>query len=268
LDIVAGASLADIGAVVDVGAVYVWAGGAGLSGNPSLTATLYVPGSSANDWLGIVRPNVGDFGSGIQFADITGDQTLDIIVGACGADVGGVVDSGAVFVWAGGGGLSGNKPPTATFTVPGAGTGDFLCDSSGQGILIADVTGDGILDVVVGSMQADVLGVTDAGAVYVWAGAASLSGTTAPVARLYVNGASTGDQLGYISSHGQGIVLADITGDGLLEIIAGAQLADRGATTDTGAIYLWFGGQWLNGYSSQKSVFMAPNAQPNDKLGN
>ena len=51
---------------------------------------------------------------------MTGDAILDMVLPAVGADIAGVVDAGALYVWAGQIGLSGTPAPTATLTVPGA----------------------------------------------------------------------------------------------------------------------------------------------------
>ena len=79
---------------------------------------------------------------------MTGDGNLDIVVGAELADVGGVVDTGAIYVWQGGPTLHATPTPLATLTVAGAVANDQLGNASGQAIQFADVTGDGILDVV------------------------------------------------------------------------------------------------------------------------
>ena len=261
LDIVAGASYADVGGVSDAGAVYLWAGGSGLSGAVSPTATLTVPGAAANDEM-----CNSSSGQGLLCADVTGDGILDVVAGACWADVAGVLDAGAVYVWAGGTGLSGALSPTATLTVPGASTKDWLCYvSTGQGLLCADVTGDGILDIVAGARDADVGGVSNAGAVYVWAGGTGLSGAVSPTATLTVPGASTDDILCYVGS-GQGLLCADVTGDGILDIVAGAILANRGGLSNTGAIYLWQGGSGLTGTPGHVP-FIVPNASSGDRLG-
>ena len=64
-----------------------------------------------------------------------------MVVSARNADPGGVVNAGAIYVWAGATTPSGT--PTATLTVPGALPGDQL---AAGGFRLADVTGDGVLD--------------------------------------------------------------------------------------------------------------------------
>ncbi|MCI0340948.1 MAG: IPT/TIG domain-containing protein [Planctomycetales bacterium] len=257
LDVVAGASQADVGGTTDAGAVYVWAGSATPSGTP--TATLRVPGAVASDQLGLGG------GQAIQCADVTGDGTLDVVVGSSFSGVGGTANTGAVFVWAGGSGLAGTLSPTATLRVAGAVTNDLLGTATGQGILCADVTGDGTLDVVAGSYLADVGGTADTGAVYVWAGGSGLTGTVAPTATLRVAGAAANDQLGYAT--GRALQCADVTGDGTLDVVVGAQFADNGATADTGAVYVWAGGSGLAGTVSPTATLRSGIVVAGDRLG-
>ncbi len=127
---------------------------------------------------------------------MTNDGVLDIVGGASSANVGGVSNTGAIYVFAGGSGLSGAVSPSATLTVSGAVADDMLGDAGGQGILLADVTGDGVLDLVGGANLADVGGVADTGAIYMRAGGASLTGAVSPTATLSVPGAVTNDRLG------------------------------------------------------------------------
>ena len=103
LDVVAGASAADAGGGLDTGAIYVWAGQTEALGDP--TAVLLAPGSST---LGVAG------GQGIQCADVNGDGIRDIVVGSSETNAPGNQDAGAIYVWAGGGALSGNlfpRPP-------------------------------------------------------------------------------------------------------------------------------------------------------------
>ncbi|MHC5021258.1 MAG: hypothetical protein ACYTGX_14330, partial [Planctomycetota bacterium] len=104
--------------------------------------------------------------------------------------------TGAIYVWAGGTGLTGAVAPTATLTVTGAVASDRLGNAPAQGIQCCDVTGDGVLDVVAGAQFADVGGTVDTGAIYVWAGGTGLTGAVAPTATLTVTGAVASDRLG------------------------------------------------------------------------
>ncbi len=262
LDVVAGATGADVAGVTNAGAIYVWKGGSSLSGSPMLLATLTV--SVASDALGTGT------GQGIQLADVTGDGVLDVVAGTPYADVAGVIDVGAIYVWNGGSTLSGTPAPVATLTVPGAVAGDGLGWASGQGIQFADVTGDGVLDVVAGAGGADLSGVMDVGAIYAWKGGATLIGSLAPLATLTVPGAVIGDLLGVMGfsiPSAQGIHLADVTGDGVLDVVAGAFVADVAGVIDAGAIYVWKGGSTLSGSLAPLASLTVPGAVAYDAVG-
>jgi len=256
LDILAIAPLADIGGVSDAGAIFVWKGGATLTGTPAPDATLMVPGAVAGDGLGQL-----DNSQPFQLVDLDHDGLLDVISGSSHADIGAAVDAGAIYVWISGPGMSGSVAPTASLTVPGAQTGDLLGSSSGEGVQFADVTGDGMTDVIAGSPTADVAGVINAGAVYVWSGA-SLNG--APLATLSIPGALANDSLSQAT--GRAIQIADVTGDGKLDIVVAANVADVGGIVDAGAIYAWAGGATLTGTPAPLATLVATAAHNNDRL--
>jgi FG-GAP repeat protein len=259
LDLVAGAEFAEAGAVHDAGAVYVWKGGPTLAGTPAPVAVLTIPAAAADDRLGAALDQ------GIQIADVSGDGILDVIAASDVADFNSVVDSGIVCVWKGGATLSGTPSPDAVLAIPGATAADGLCHVSGRSLLLADVTGDGTLDLIAGTELADIAGVVDAGAVYVWAGGATLGGIQFPLATLTVPGAIAGDRLGLVS--GQGMQVADVTGDGNLDLVVGAQFADVGGVVDTGAIYVWNGGPTLAATPPPLATLTVSGAVANDQLG-
>ncbi len=257
-DLVVAAMWADRGGAQDTGVVLVWAGGSGLSGTPTPTATLAVAGAQWADQLGLGS------GQGVVLADVTGDGNLDLVACAASADLGGVMDSGAIYVWAGGSTLTGSPAPLATLAATGAAPSDFLGYASGHGVQCGDVTGDGVLDVVAAAVWADVAGITDAGAVYVWAGG-PLTGTAPPTATLVNFVASPQDFLGWVT--GNGVLLADVSGDGTLDVVVGAEFADSPPLADTGAIHVWTGGPALNGTSPPTASLVVSGAASGDFLG-
>lgn len=235
LDVVAGAALADKGAVADAGAIYVWLGPV-TSGFPDAVLTVDTP--STTDELGNVLT-----GQGIVIGDVTTDGIDDIIAGAALSNEAGT-DRGAVYIWHGGPGLIGEVSPTAVLLHPNSADGDELGNvESGQGILLADVTGDGFDDLIVGCSQARN---DDRGEIYVWKGAPDLTGKAPPTARLQRADQTNADRVGFVGQ-GQGILTGDVTGDGILDVVAGASLADEGGVTDSGAVYVWEGGMGLQG---------------------
>jgi hypothetical protein len=257
-DIIAGTSSGTIGGTGGVGAIYVWAGGTGFSGGDP-DETLSVAGAVANDALGFVASGLGQ---GILTGDISGDGRRDIVAMAFQADVGGVVDAGALYAWMGSATTMATNPDF-TWTAASPSVGDSIGDIfTGHGFLLADVTGDGTLDVVAGATQADLGAAVDAGAIYVGEGGSTLGPNQ--VMPLSVPGAVMADELGDIGS-GQGILCADVTGDGVLDLVAGASEADVGGTTDAGAIYVWRGAGALA--ANPIATLAVPGATTGDRLG-
>jgi hypothetical protein len=249
LDAVVGATYADVSPVVDSGAIYVWHGKTAPSGPPD--ATLARSSATPSDLLGL------DGSQGIQLADVTGDGVLDVVAAAAYADVGGVVDAGLILVWKGGPTLAGAPPPFATLADPAAVKNDRL---GSAGFQLADVTGDHVVDVVVGTVYADVGSVVDAGALCVWRGGLALTGAPAPLAKLTVPGAAAQDQFGRAQ-------LADVTGDGVLDVIAATPLADAGGVVDAGALSVWAGGAALRGSPAPLATLAAMVPASGDRLG-
>lgn len=116
LDILTIASGADSLAATDTGRIHVWPGGAPLVGTPPPLATLTVPAATT------ARDRVG---SNWRLVDWNGDGSLDLFAGSSFVDVGGVVDTGAMYFW-NGSALSGSRFPDLSLTVPGATADDRL----------------------------------------------------------------------------------------------------------------------------------------------
>jgi hypothetical protein len=259
LDVVAGAMLADTSSgTVDAGAAVVWVGDPQITANGQYSSLppFFASSPQADDRLGFVA------GQGLELVDLTGDGTLDLVAGAQLADRAGVVDSGAVFVWRGGPTLV-SAPTLFTLSVTGAAVGDRLGQAVGQGLWFDDVTGDGLIDLVAGASEADVAGVADAGAVYVWKGAANPS--SAPTATLRALAPVAGDQVG--SASGLGVQLADVTDDGVLDIVAGARYADVAGVVNAGAVHVWRGSSSLSGNVNPFATLSVPGAIAGDQLG-
>ncbi|MBX3466323.1 MAG: VCBS repeat-containing protein [Planctomycetes bacterium] len=265
VDVVVGGARIDT-SVVDAGAVLVWAGGTGLTGTPAPTARLQRPNPVANDALSGGIAAAVDSAGALYLVDVTGDQVLDVVVAGALIDTS-VADAGAVLVWAGGAGLSGTPAPTATLERPGAVASDRLGQvgvGTGQALLFGDVTGDGIVDVVVGGCLIDTA-VQDAGAVLVWAGGAALAGTPAPLAELRRENPVQSDRLGDLDAPGGfGLQLADVTGDGVLDVIAAGARIDT-TVQDAGAVLIWAGGPGLS--STPTAELAVPGASARDRLG-
>lgn len=134
----------------------------------------------------------------------------------------------------------------------------------GHGVLTGDVTGDGLLDVVA---LATSDGADDRGAVYVFAG--STQPSVSPTATLRDPSGAAGDRLGsaQVALPEVALVhLVDVTGDGVLDVVAACPRSDRGAP-DAGAIFVWAGGPALVGEPVPNKVLQAPVPTASERLG-
>ncbi len=183
--------------------------------------------------------------------DVNGDGINDLIVGAEGASPLGRNAAGQAVVIFGGSSLStqgsmdlGALAPSQGLILNGSQAGDFAGFSVSNA---GDVNGDGIDDLVVGAEGASPPGGTLAGQAYVIFGNRSLTalgsvdlGALAPSQGLVINGIRDGDGAGS-SVSGAG----DVNGDGIDDLIIGAEGANTLAGFNAGQAYVIFGGAYL-----------------------
>ena len=189
-------------------------------------------------------------------ADVTGDGALDVVARAA-TDFAGFHDVGAIYVFEGSRGFKGEVRPTATMVVPTIEPGENV-----SARWIADVDADGILDIVA-SARTGGGSVVDGGAILVYSSGA-LWGKNTPDATLLAPAALVAP--GSAPDRMDIAAVADLTGDGKLDVLGHASTADVAGVADAGALYLFVGARGLQGEPAA-TVLAVPGAQPGDQLG-
>lgn len=215
LDVLVGVNARDGAATTNEGAFVLFSGAPGPW--PSTTEQWILPGEQGAAALGDDPVAVGDFdGDGI--ADLAmGNFLYD---GAAGADSGRVL-----VVYAGSG-------PLAPQTLEGQIAGIRF----GRGAAAGDVDGDGFDDLVVGSpFYLDAGAPAPRGRIELFRGS-SQGLDTVPAASLVM---PPGPETNLTAEFGSSLALADVDGDGVPEIFAGAEDYEPDASPqDTGGVFL------------------------------
>lgn len=199
--------------------------GGSLSGNDTLSAvaTTLFTGDGAED----------RFGYDTAGFDADNDGVNDLLVGEYQDDTNGA-ESGALRIYFGRSRWASNYAPTdADQTVYGSAAGDRFAHIMQD---VGDVDGDAIDDLMIGALFADPDGRSLAGSAYLALGSDLLTASTADDLNWRRDGEVASDLFGDALAFGSG----DVNGDGVNEIVVGAQGYDGGAS-GAGRVYLWFG---------------------------
>ena len=241
-DLIVGARSADPNGNSAAGSTYVLFGRTG--GFASVIDVSTLNGTTGFRLDGVVALDQSG-GSVSNAGDVNGDGFGDLIVGASNADPNGNMTAGSSYVVFGrSGGLASvislsTLDGTTGFRLDGVAAGDY----SGLSVSHAgDVNGDGFDDLMVGARSADPNGNSSAGSTYIVFGRA---GGFAPVLSLStldgtigfrLDGVAAGDAAG-----GSVSTAGDVNGDGIDDLIIGAEGGDPDGNAQSGFSYLLFG---------------------------
>jgi hypothetical protein len=216
-DLAVGDMAESIGTTSGAGGVWVfWGGPTGLMSSGRNPAHLH------QDTPGIpgVREEGDAFGWSLAAGELTGDGRADLVVGSPGETVGSTFEAGMMtFIPGAVGGFDPLNSRNYTQATPGVGGTPERGDHFGATMAIGDVTGDGRRDLAVTTADENLFGM-----VHLLLGTADGPVGTGSTAVM-----GTSLTPGPAQALGLSLAIADVTGDGRSEVIAGAPVTEMGS---------------------------------------
>jgi len=246
-DLLIGAPLSDLGGGTDSGSTYLVLGQATGWGATLSLGALWGGNGARFDGVAATDQSGGAIASA---GDVNGDGYADFLIGAVQADPGGRTSAGSTYLVFGKAGFSAASVSLGSLNGSSGVRLDGTAVSDLSGFAVAgagDVNGDGYADFLIGAHGADPGGRSMAGSAYLvfgkptgWAASVALSSLNGSTGTRF-DGLAANDYLGFSVS-----AAGDVNGDGLGDIILGAQGADPGGQSGAGSSYIVFGraGGW------------------------
>ena len=239
-DMVIGVPYEDLGGsnqLVDAGIITVAYGSASGLTNP-VNLHQYSPGVGTNSESGDL------FGAALASGDINGDGYDDVIVGVPGEGVGwgarAQSNAGAVHViYGSASGASGTGSQWFYQNTPGWPGRAETNDRFGSSIAVSDIDGDGIGDLVVGVPGEKLGNYAEAGQVQIRYNPGNWSQTPASVQTLYQNVAGVQNKVETGDRFGSHLEMADVTGDGNIDLIVGVPGESIATRPNAGAVAIF-----------------------------
>jgi len=238
-DLIIGAAGADFGTNAEVGETYIIFGS-----EADFTADFDLSSLDGVNGFMISGFDVNENSGGtITSGDINGDGIDDVILKGTGGN--GFLNRGVVYVIYG----SENLFSPTVFLSDLNGTNGFVIngidsqDAIGFALGIGDINNDAIDDLLISSISANQQGAINAGEVYVVFG--NEQGFTAELALSDLDGNNGFTLTGIAQDNfiGDDLAAGDINGDGIDDVIIGANQVDVNGLIDAGTVYIYFGGE-------------------------